>query len=94
MAFYVCYSTSGNIEILFQIHDAALELEAIRELRNQVNLRDPDAILRLCRFYVQKKYGGLSEYQAASYARNFIQSSEPTHIEDIYKESELTHSMR
>ena len=72
----------------------ATELESIRALRDVVSKENLDSVLHLCRFYAQGKYGGITEQHAAAFVQDFIQSSKPTRVAEIYKNTELTHSMR
>ncbi|CAH1794347.1 unnamed protein product [Owenia fusiformis] len=75
--------------------DRAMELQSIRELRDISCTVQIDSQLRLCQFYAQGKYGGVSARQAASFMRDLVLSSQPTNLHLILTRNvELTQSMR
>ena len=76
--------------------DKGGELKSMRAMRNVAKLGYLESQLTLCHAYVSGKYGGYTHQQAADFVRNFVQSSQPTNVHDIYKnnKNELNHSMR
>ncbi len=79
---------------LFQLEDPAMTLEGMRQLRHIASSGQQDAVFELCRLYVTGHCGGITQEEAAARVTRFIQSSEPTHLDCIFKRSELSPSMR
>ena len=74
--------------------DRSTELQSVRELREIAILGDATARLTLCRLYAAGMFGGFSRQQAATYVREFVQSSAVLNVRTVYSGTELTHSMR
>jgi len=74
--------------------DRATEIQALRELRDIASVGELEATLEVCRMYTKGKFGGISSNQAKLFVQDFYQQSKPSHIHSIYRNKELTHSMR
>ena len=74
--------------------DRSQELQSLRELRDVANLGYLESQLTLCRSYVLGHHGGIRVSQAIAYVKDFLQKSQPTHVDQIYEYQQLTHSMR
>ncbi|XP_064644343.1 cyclin-F-like [Lineus longissimus] len=95
IAMYDLWKSKQPLEENNKCHDKAVELQSIRELRDVGSLGEIESQLRLCQAYVRGQFGGISSSQAASFVREFVQSSKPTNIQDIYNwNRDLTNTMR
>ncbi|XP_013409126.1 cyclin-F [Lingula anatina] len=75
--------------------DVASQLKSIRMLRDIANKGQLEAQLSLCHLYADGKYGGISEAQAAGFMKEFVQSTKPSDIHDIFRWNyDITNSMR
>ena len=93
-----CVAASAMCVLVFcsQPRDKASELQSLRDLREIACTKHPsiNPSLELCKKYVQNRFGGLKREQAAMFVRKFMQSSQPTNVNEIYKFQLLTPSMR
>ena len=82
------------VRLCLKLIDRAKTLEGMRQLRKIAASGQSEAVYELCKLYSQGHYGGTSRQQAASHVSKFIQSSQTTNLDCIFKNSELTPSMR
>ena len=81
-------------DILFQTIERNVELQSLRELREIAAAGDLSARLTLCRLYAVGKFGGCPRREAASYVRDFVQSSSSVNVCSVFDGPQLTQSMR